>query len=131
MLIGNLGRDPEERTTSNGTTVFTMSMAVKAGKDATQWYKVLIWQDKIELFKGLLPYLKKGSRILVMGDLMLPGTYVNKSGDTVVDLTVTPSSINFVGTPQEKEKDKDPSVFQGVEQGSQSVFAPEQDELPF
>jgi single-strand DNA-binding protein len=133
MLVGNLGRDPEEKSTFKGL-VLTMSMAVKVNKDVTQWYKLLIWEDKKDIFKSILPYLKKGSRLLVIGDLMKPGLYVNKAGETMVDLSVSPSSINFIGTQQDKEKASESNNSQSVfsaSNGTMDMFESQEEDLPF
>ena len=56
ILIGNLGRDPEVRTTQNGERVVSFSLATteswrdKASgerKDRTEWHNVVIWNDAI------------------------------------------------------------------------------------
>lgn len=74
MLIGNLGRDPELRTTSSGTHMATFSLATNRkykGKDGelqeeTQWHNIVVWGNSAEL---LTTYLKKGSRLFVEGRL--------------------------------------------------------------
>ncbi len=51
MLIGNLGRDPELRSTPSGTHVTTFTMATNRrykGKDGelqdeTQWHNIVVW----------------------------------------------------------------------------------------
>lgn len=74
MLIGNLGRDPELRTTPAGTPVATFTMATnrkikdKNGEwqDETQWHNIVAWRQRAE-FAGT--YLKKGSRLFIEGRL--------------------------------------------------------------
>ena len=72
ILLGNLGRDPEVRTTGNGSRVVSFSMATtetwtKDGErqEKTQWHRIVIWNDRLgEIAEK---YLKKGSRCLLEG----------------------------------------------------------------
>jgi len=74
MLIGNLGRDPELRSTPSGITVTTFTMATnrrikdKDGEwqDETQWHNIVAWRHRAEF---AATYLKKGSRLYVEGRL--------------------------------------------------------------
>jgi len=124
-LIGNLGRDPEERFTSGGKRVVTLSLAVQAAKDTTCWYELSIWEDRMSLFKGILPHLKKGSRILIIGDLTLPHCYMSKNGDPKVSLKVTPFSISFISSP--KEEKGEPSVYSPATGTSSFEARPKED----
>lgn len=94
-IAGNLGADPEERFTPSGKRVIGLRVATKVrqgGKDETIWWKVTIWGDR---FDKMLPYLKKGSPIIVIGEMMKPETYVDKEGKTQVSLTITAEIIRF------------------------------------
>ena len=54
ILIGNLGADPEVRSTSNGSRVATLSLATsrrwknQAGEqqEKTEWHRVILWNNK-------------------------------------------------------------------------------------
>ncbi len=71
-LIGNLGNDPEIRTTSGGSRVATISVATnrrwtsRTGEmqEETQWHRVVAWNKLAEIAEQ---YLKKGDRIYVEG----------------------------------------------------------------
>ncbi|MBI5326588.1 MAG: single-stranded DNA-binding protein [Ignavibacteriae bacterium] len=73
-LIGNLGADPELRSTPQGTPVCTVNIATterykdKSGewKDSTEWHKVVFWD---RLADNVSKYLKKGSKVYVEGKL--------------------------------------------------------------
>ena len=103
-LIGHLGKDVEERVTAKGMKLTTFSLAVTLTKDKTVWYDCLIWPDRLEGFKGILPYLKKGSKVCVMGDLDVPSTYQGRDGETKVNMRMQPYSISFVGVKEKKEE---------------------------
>lgn len=124
-MIGNLGREPEERVTPNGNKLLTFSVGVNAGKDTTVWYDCDIWGDKIQMFGGLMNYLKKGSRVLIMGDLQPPHPYQGKDGTLKVRNKVNPFSINFVGAKTEKSggyRDLDSRINNNIKQ-QDSLFA--------
>ena len=74
FLIGNLGRDAEQRHTPNGTAVSNFTLATtdmwtdKSGQrqERTEWHRVVVWDRQSE---SLQPYLTKGKQICVEGRL--------------------------------------------------------------
>jgi len=94
-IAGRLGVDPEVRFTSNGQKVTTLRVAVnirKSGKDETIWYRVTIWGEN---FDKMISFLKKGSAIIIVGDLSKPEIYTDREGKPQVSLNITASSIQF------------------------------------
>lgn len=85
MLIGNLGADPEIRTTSDGTMVATLSLATNfTFKNAkgdkitqTEWHRVTAWRGLAEISQK---FLNKGSKLYVEGRISY-GSY-EKDGIT-------------------------------------------------
>jgi single-strand DNA-binding protein len=76
ILIGNLGRDPEIRTTGDGTKVATLSLATSESwkdrqsgerRERTEWHRVVIFNDR--LVETVERFLKKGSKIYIEGAL--------------------------------------------------------------
>ena len=76
ILVGNLGKDPEVRTFSNGNKVCNFSIATsetwrdKASgerKEKTEWHNIAIFNEN--LAKIAEQYLKKGSKVYVEGQL--------------------------------------------------------------
>jgi single-strand DNA-binding protein len=76
MLIGNLGADPEVRSTNNGSRVATLSLATsrqwtgQSGEkqEKTEWHRVICWNNKGAQLADLAEkYMKKGDRIYVEG----------------------------------------------------------------
>jgi len=68
-IAGNIGRDATTRQTQGGDAVTGFSVAVeeRTGRDKrTVWFDVSIWGRRGE---ALAPYLTKGSRVAVSGDL--------------------------------------------------------------
>ena len=69
QIGGSLGKDPESRSTPNGTKVVSFSVAVEKGfgdKKSTSWFNCVAFKDVAEFAEK---YLKKGKGVLVTGDL--------------------------------------------------------------
>ena len=72
MLIGNVGNDPDVRTTSSGTPIANMSLATtrtwKDGsgeqREKTEWHRLTVWGKLADVVER---YVKKGDRLYVEG----------------------------------------------------------------
>lgn len=76
-LTGNVGRDPETRTTQKGDQVCSFSVASKQGfgRDAkTEWFRCSIWGKRGETVGQ---YLRKGMMVTVVGEFTI-GDYQGK-----------------------------------------------------
>ena len=78
ILIGNLGADPEVRSTANGSRVATLSLATsrrwknQAGEqqEKTEWHRVVLWNNKGSGLADVAErYCKKGDKIYVEGSI--------------------------------------------------------------
>src|SRR5215469_15749507 len=76
ILVGNLGRDPEIRSTQDGLRIANLSIATSESwrdkssgerKEKTEWHRVAIFNEK--LVDVVEKYLKKGAKIYVEGAL--------------------------------------------------------------
>ena len=76
ILVGNLGRDPEIRSTQDGTRVANLSVATSESwrdkntgerRERTEWHRVVIFNDK--LGEVAEKYLRKGSKVYLEGSL--------------------------------------------------------------
>jgi single-strand DNA-binding protein len=86
-LVGNLGRDPEVRTTQNGDRVVSFSLATSESwkdkatgdrKEKSEWHNVVIFNDAIG--KVAESYARKGSKIYLEGQLQTR-EYTDKDGN--------------------------------------------------
>ena len=91
-LAGNLGADPEVRFTSSGQKVTTLRVAARARKDETIWWRVTIWGEQ---FDKLISYLKKGSSVVVMGEILKPEVFTGKDGKPQVSMQIVAFNISF------------------------------------
>src|SRR5271155_4030580 len=76
ILVGNLGRDPEIRSTQDGMRIANLAVATSETwrdkmsgerKERTEWHRVVIFNDR--LAEVAEKYLKKGSKVYVEGAL--------------------------------------------------------------
>lgn len=141
QVAGHLGADVETRFTPSGQKVTTLVIATnskRAGKEETIWWRGTIWGDR---FDKLLPYLKKGSSIIVMGELSKPEIYTNKEGTPQVSLNITVEIVKFSpfgksGGSSSDESGEKPQYSYGSAQKANSDFNPDSDafkddQLPF
>ncbi|HSX13377.1 MAG TPA: single-stranded DNA-binding protein [Chlamydiales bacterium] len=94
-IAGNLGTDPETRFTQSGKKVTTLRVAThsrKGGQDVTIWWRVTIWDEQ---FKNMIPHLKKGSSVMVFGEMQKPEIYTDREGKSQVSLEMTASQLQF------------------------------------
>ena len=74
MLIGNLGRDPEVRSTPSGQAVASFTLATtrrwrdKNGQkqEQTEWHNIVVWGKQAEIAGQ---YLTKGKQVYIEGRL--------------------------------------------------------------
>ena len=72
MLIGNVGSDPEVRSTASGTRLAKMSLATNrqwtnkdgSEQEKTEWHRLTVWGKLADVVEG---YVKKGDRLYVEG----------------------------------------------------------------
>lgn len=74
MIIGNLTRDPEVRTTPNGAMVASFSIATSQvwadqngqKQERTEFHNIVVWRKLAEIVSQ---YLRKGSKVYIEGRL--------------------------------------------------------------
>lgn len=76
ILIGNVGKDPEIRTTNDGKEIATLSLATTESwkdrasgekKERTEWHRIVVFSEGLA---GVVKnYVKKGSKIYIEGAL--------------------------------------------------------------
>jgi single-strand DNA-binding protein len=90
MLIGNLGADPEVRSTSSGSRVATMSLATSRQwttqggekQEKTEWHRCVVWNARQSGLADVVEkYLKKGDRVYVEGRIEYR-TWQDREGQT-------------------------------------------------
>jgi len=64
VILGNVGKQPEIRTTQNGKKVAIFSVAVSESKDKTTWFNCIAFEKTAGVVES---YVSKGSKVLVQG----------------------------------------------------------------
>ena len=121
-LIGNLTKDPELRTTPNGVSVCSFTIAVNRysnGEKVSDFYRINAWRKDAD---NCMKYLAKGRKVAVCGSLE-PRTYTNSKGEKVTSLDVQATDIEFL-SPREEQK-------QERQSDPKEDWTPVQGELPF
>lgn len=76
ILVGNLGRDPEVRSTQGGSRIANLSIATSErwkdkssgdAKERTEWHRVVVFNDRLS--EVCEKYLRKGSKVYIEGAL--------------------------------------------------------------
>ncbi len=76
ILVGNLGRDPEIRSTQDGREIATLALATSESwrdkasgerKERTEWHRIVVFSEG--LVNVVKNYVKKGSKLYIEGAL--------------------------------------------------------------
>ena len=108
-LIGNLGRDPKMTLSTSGIPVTSFSVAANRSwttqdgqrQYKTTWFRVSAWQRLAETCNQ---YLSKGQRVLVVGEVEEPSTWVDREGKTRASLEVKARYVQFLNVQPESEE---------------------------
>ncbi len=134
MLLGNLGRDPELRSTAGGTAVLNFPMATSRRwkdrdsgelKSATDWHRVVVWSRQAEV---LAEHLKKGSQVHIEGRLQTR-SWSDESNVKRYVTEVIASRVQMLGRPESRqvpEPAEEPEA--PVDSGEPE---PPEDDIPF
>ena len=138
FIVGNLTRDPELRSTRDGTAVCSFTVAVnrrsknaQAGQPEADFFRVTAWR---ELGTNCHLYLAKGRKVFVSGPLTAR-TFQGNDGTTRVSLEVTADDVEFLTSRNEAQAmggGYAPAPGAPAPTAQSSGFtAVETDELPF
>jgi len=102
LLVGNLGGDPELRTTTNGQSVASFTIATnrrwtnkETGKpqEETEWHRIVVWGRQGENCKE---YLHKGRQVLIEGRLQTR-QWDDKEGNKRYTTEIVAQNVQFLG----------------------------------
>jgi single-strand DNA-binding protein len=139
ILVGRLGRDPEVRSTNNGTAVCNFTIATdETYKDRsgerqkkTEWHNIVVWGPSVENF--VQPHLHKGDLVYIEGKLQTRSWEDKKNGGmryttevNVADIKSLTSKSENSSTPASNRKSKPKA--QRIEQSEEASI---DDDIPF
>jgi single-strand DNA-binding protein len=130
FIIGNLGRDPELRFTSNGRAFARFPVATSERwtdqegnrQERTEWHNVVVWGKQAE---SCGQYLAKGRQVFVEGSIR-SRQYDDKEGNKRYVTEVVARDVRFLGG----RAGQDAGAGVGVPAG-EPVPAAEDDDIPF
>ena len=145
ILMGRLTRDPELRTTPQGVSVCTFSVAVDRGyvrqgeERQADFINVVAWRSTAEFVSK---YFIKGQMIAVVGRIQTRN-YDDKDGKKVYVTEVVADEISFADSKRDNGQASAPATYttaapaQAVPQQTQPPVSdgfqvvPDEDDLPF
>ena len=93
IIVGNVGREPEQLRFESGTTATKISVGVKPRRDdETLWFEVMCW-DKLG---QTALRAQRGERVLVVGTLAAR-SYLDKTGEPRFALSINAREFRFLG----------------------------------
>jgi len=101
MILGNLGQDPELRSTTSGKAVATLRVATTdtwndasgQRQERTEWHTIVVWGRTAENCKQ---YLSKGRAVFVEGRLQTR-KWQDKEGHDRYSTEIVADRVQFVG----------------------------------
>ena len=133
ILVGNLTKDPEFTTTSNGVSLCKFTLAVQRRYKAegqepeTDFIPIIVWRGQAE---NCNKFLKKGNKAGVVGSIQTR-TYDTQDGTKRYVTEVIADEVEFLNS---KSTSTDP-IKQKIEEEKQQImskFEPiDEDNLPF
>lgn len=112
IIMGRLTADPELRTTGNGTSVTSFSVAVdrsfvRAGEERqTDFINVVAWRQTAEF---VTRYFHKGSMIAVQGSIQTRN-YEDKNGNKRTAVEIVANNVSFCGSKAESGTSSAPAA---------------------
>ena len=100
ILVGNLARDPELTTTSNGVAVCRFSIAVSRryanadGGRETDFLNIVVWRN---LGENCHKFLKKGSKVGIVGNIQTR-SYDAQDGTKRYVFEIVAEEVEFLST---------------------------------
>ena len=96
VVVGNLGKDPEIRSTGSGKKVASFSLAVDQGygdNKKTEWVNIIAWEKLAELAEK---FLKRGKTVALSGYLQTSSWEDKQSGQKRYKTEVVARDITFL-----------------------------------
>jgi single-strand DNA-binding protein len=135
IVVGYVGRDPEQRFTPSGQSVTNFSIATtrswtdQAGEkqEKTTWFKVTTWGKLADL---CAQYLSKGRMVLVEGEIDA-SSWVDKEGNARATLELTAKNVRFLGGNGGSEDGEKPAAKPKPQPKPQAAQDFEEEDIPF
>ncbi len=133
LLLGNLGRDPESRSTASGTSVATFTLATNRRwtdrdgnrKKETEWHKIVCFARLAEIVQQ---YLEKGRQVFLEGRIHTQSWEDRETGETRYKTEIVAERLQMLG----RRGASGAGAPEGSPAGEQDFGPePEDDDIPF
>lgn len=127
ILIGNLTKDPEMKTTQTGISKTTFTLAVsRRAKDEADFIPIVTWRG---LAENCAKYLAKGRKVAICGAIQTR-TYETPSGEKKYVTEVIADDVEFLS---KSDKGKEETINNDLAAGvvSQDFEVINDNDLPF
>ncbi|HTD95657.1 MAG TPA: single-stranded DNA-binding protein [Edaphobacter sp.] len=106
LLLGNVGKDPEIRSTAGGMTVASFSLATADRQkdaqgnwtDKTEWHNLVCFQRTAEIVRD---YVKKGTQLFIEGKLQTRSWDDKESGQKKYKTEILVNELTLLGSKGE------------------------------
>ena len=133
VIMGRLTADPELRTTNNGISVTSFSVAVNRNyskENQTDFINCVAWRQNADF---ITKYFTKGQMIAIKGSLQ-QNSYTDKDGNKRTTYDVVVESADFCGSKSETgaaRSEGAPASFSNVETGALEDISIGDEDRPF
>ncbi|HZY63495.1 MAG TPA: single-stranded DNA-binding protein [Edaphobacter sp.] len=108
FLLGNVGKDPEIRSTAGGMTVASFTLATADRQkdqqgnwaDKTEWHNLVCFQRTAEIVRD---YVKKGTQLFVEGKIQTRSWDDKESGQKRYKTEILVNELSLLGGRQSGE----------------------------
>ena len=142
ILVGNLGRDPEVRYSSEGAAICNISIATTSQwkdrnsgekREETEWHRVVIYNRLAEIAGE---YLKKGRSVYIEGRIKTRKFQDKSTGEDRYSTEIVAQEMQMIGGPvnsSEQAPSSEPKAKsnKGRSGKGKSVAPHEDDDIPF
>jgi len=134
ILVGNLGRDPEIRYTTNGTAVANFPIATTdrwtdqaSGdrKERTEWHRIVVWGKQAEIAGE---YLRKGKQVYIEGSLQTR-EWTDREGNKRYTTEVKAQIFQMLGSRQDAPASDERATASPATAEPDAAY--EEDDIPF
>jgi len=109
IIVGNLGADPDVRTTQSGQIVATLSIATSESwndndgnrQEKTEWHRVVVWGKQAESCQR---FLSKGRKVYVEGKLQTRKWQDKESGQDRYSTEIVARNVTFLDSAKDSQQ---------------------------
>ena len=118
VLVGRSTKDVELKTTTSGTNLATISLAVNHGKDEeASFFDVICFSKTAE---NVAKYVKRGKQVIVSGRLQRR-KWQTKEGENRYSVEIIANQVQFVGGADNAQTTKDAPI--DIDDNADDIFS--------